>query len=55
MISYFANNDNSPAVGLLPPPQNLQGQVDNLTEQLKKYKRSLKAYAKKIKESGGKY
>nr|XP_027236108.1 unconventional myosin-Va-like [Penaeus vannamei] len=32
---------------------NLQGQVDNLTEQLKKYKRSLKAYAKKIKESGG--
>lgn len=29
--------------------------MDNLTEQLKKYKRSLKAYAKKIKESGGKY
>ncbi|XP_063875803.1 unconventional myosin-Va-like isoform X5 [Scylla paramamosain] len=32
---------------------NLQGQVDNLTEQLKKYKRSLRAYAKKLKEAGG--
>nr|XP_053650160.1 unconventional myosin-Va-like isoform X2 [Cherax quadricarinatus] len=32
---------------------NLQGQVDSLTEQLKKYKRSLKAYAKKLKEAGG--
>ncbi|XP_050723307.1 unconventional myosin-Va-like isoform X3 [Eriocheir sinensis] len=32
---------------------NLQGQVDSLTEQLKKYKRSLRAYAKKLKEAGG--
>ncbi|XP_069970718.1 unconventional myosin-Va-like isoform X8 [Penaeus vannamei] len=48
-------SENLLAVNIRPlqPPQNLQGQVDNLTEQLKKYKRSLKAYAKKIKESGG--
>ncbi|KAK4298028.1 hypothetical protein Pmani_029590 [Petrolisthes manimaculis] len=32
---------------------NLQGQVDTLTEQLKKYKRSLRVYAKKLKEAGG--
>ncbi|XP_076051638.1 dilute class unconventional myosin isoform X4 [Oratosquilla oratoria] len=32
---------------------NLQGQVDSLTEQLKKYKRSLRAYARKLKEAGG--
>ncbi|XP_064089010.1 unconventional myosin-Va-like isoform X3 [Macrobrachium nipponense] len=32
---------------------NLQGQVDSLTEQLKKYKRTLKAYAKKLKETSG--
>ena len=35
--------------------QGLQGQVDTLTEQLKRYKRSLKAYARKLKEAGGKY
>lgn len=32
---------------------SLQGQVDSLTEQLKKYKRSLKTYARKIKDQGG--
>ncbi|CAL4082348.1 unnamed protein product, partial [Meganyctiphanes norvegica] len=32
---------------------NLQGQVDSLTEQLKKYKRTLKTYARKIKDQGG--
>ncbi|XP_071515653.1 unconventional myosin-Va isoform X4 [Panulirus ornatus] len=37
----------------LQQSQNLQGQVDSLTEQLKKYKRSLRAYAKKLKEAGG--
>lgn len=40
---------------VLIPQQNLQGQVDSLTEQLKKYKRSLRAYAKKLKEAGGEY
>ncbi|XP_042231898.1 unconventional myosin-Va-like isoform X3 [Homarus americanus] len=53
IMRLTSENLTSDSLMPLQPPQNLQGQVDSLTEQLKKYKRSLRAYAKKLKEAGG--